>query len=209
MKAFLLLIAVVSCLPAPVLGDLTYTFTPLNPDLSDLPHGSYFIWGIKWALPTDQTIVSAKLTYKNIYDTESDPNSRLYTHLLDNVANAGTWTSGTTNGTSFQQIVIQGTDVDGGGDKFAGQPYGLIGAADPWQGTTPTNLVYNVDPNYLSWLSQDFGFAVDPDCHFVNTGIEFQITTRGGTNNQVPAPASIVLVPLGLGLLGMLKRKFA
>ncbi|MFA7485981.1 MAG: PEP-CTERM sorting domain-containing protein, partial [Phycisphaerae bacterium] len=47
----------------------------------------------------------------------------------------------------------------------------------------------------------NFGFGIDPDCHYYNDGIKFVITTT-----VVPEPATIGLLGLGLLLIRRNKR---
>jgi len=47
----------------------------------------------------------------------------------------------------------------------------------------------------------NFGFGLDPDCHYFNEGITFTIET------YIPAPGAILLGSIGLGLVGWLRRR--
>src|SRR4030095_2316409 len=70
--------------------------------------------------------------------------------------------------------------------------------------TTPTTFVYNFTADQLQILSAYFlsgnniAFGLDPDCHFWNNGIKFEITT---TNDTVPEPTTMAL--LGTGIAGL------
>ncbi len=163
-----------------------HTFQPDPVELEDLPHGYYYTWGINWNLPAYEYIVSATLTYENIYDyiVESD---LLSTHLL-NSATVG---------------VVQGIDWSGGGDYFSGQGGLLLGEWNDPAGGSPTgfDLVYDIPSTHFSWLSDgNFGFGIDPDCHYYNDGVTLQIHTT-------PEPTSLLLFGIGGLGLGFLKRK--
>jgi len=201
-KAIKITILVAALLIAGLTSAQAVTFTPNgNSELSDLPHGRYYVWGLKWTLPANEHIVSATLTYKDIYnwkDSDQDPN-HLYTHLF-NTLPAGYYMNGSTN------KVWTGSDADGGQDKFltwSDPGYAFETWTDPVGGSSQGfDLVYNIPVEYFSWLSDGkFGFGIDPDCHYFNNGIELEIITG------VPEPASMTLLGLGLlGLVGLRKR---
>lgn len=176
-----------------------YTFVPPSADMYDLPHTLYFTWGINFTVAPGETITGATLTYKNIYDWRVEPDDHLYTTLLDNPL------SGLHNY----------VDNQGGGNNFANQGP-LVGSwNDPAGGApTGTDLVYNFNLDLLAALNQyaataagkgqaNFGFGIDPDCHYYNDGIIFTITT----SPIVPAPEAILLGGFGVTLVGLMRRK--
>ena len=170
---------------------VVYEFQPDPANLFNLNHPYYYTWGINWNLPTDQTITSVTLTYKDIWNwTYAEPNNFLYTHFLD----------------SASPGVSQVLDGMADGDDFSGQGVLLGVWTDPYGGDHRNfDLVYNIDvATFISFLSDgNFGFGIDPDCHYVNSDITLRIAT-------VPEPTPLLLLGsglVGLGIFGMKRFK--
>jgi len=135
----------------------------------------------------------------------------LFVHLLDTARNplAASFVDASGIPVTQSQII----------DNFAGDLFNSNPLVAPGTGntflfaqsftTTAVNFVYNFTPEQLQILSAYFlsgnniAFGLDPDCHFWNNGIKFEITT---SDNTVPEPTTMVL--LGTGIAGLyLKRR--
>lgn len=200
-KMLMLIVLGLSMLSAVASAAVT-TFNPRPIDLQDLPHQFFYTWGINFTIPQGEKLTGATLTYYNIYDWTKESDDRLFTHLLDNP------TAGVR--------AIRERDNQGGGDNFAGQGT-LIGVWSDDKGGKPRNFDLVYDFGSLGFLDElntyintqpkprqsNFGFGIDPDCHYYNCKVEFAITTTP----VVPNPAAISLGGFGIMLVGWLRTR--
>lgn len=173
------IIAITLAIPA-IAGAKTYTFTPSDADLGDLDHNYYYTWRISWTPPAGESIFSASLAIDNLNNWQVEPDI-LYIHLLD-TASSG---------------VRSYYDNEGGGDAFNGQGVLLTTFTDddPYP-NPPEDFLYSFSANNIQTLTQyvadgRFAFGFDPDCHYYNCGVSFNIVT--GKTPDVPEPATALL----------------
>ncbi|KAA3634786.1 MAG: PEP-CTERM sorting domain-containing protein [Calditrichaeota bacterium] len=171
-----------------------YTFNPSPADMYDLDHGYYYGWGIDHDF-SGETISGVRLTITDINNWWPEPNV-LFMHLVDDMS-AGLTVYEDNNpdisdAYDGQGVLIDAwTDYDGGprGDFVTiSYDFASLGILDEF-------ISYAADGN--------FGFGVDPDCHFFNDKFSLTVVT------DAPEPTTMLLFAMGLVGGGILRKKFS
>jgi hypothetical protein len=197
---------------------------PTDMVTNGLDHHLAYTWGITGVSLSGLTITDATLTFTNLKNWDSNPNS-LFIHLLDTARTA----SGEATFADAVSSQVPVTDIS---DDFVNPRYhhylpdplakDANGNSASWLvdattgdtklaqydnlGTTASTKTINFTGAQISALTSyinnggNFAFGFDSDCHYYDTGIAFTMNT---TPSKVPEPASILL--LGTGLLASLQ----
>lgn len=191
-----------------VLTTLSYSPNPV--DLNDLDHHMLYTWRLD-NLPRE-TVTAATISFSNIRNWDANAN-KLFGHLLDGALNAGV--------ASFMDDVTTTAPVTDMTDDFMSarnhsDPNWLLapGTADTKLfgksfTMTPSTWEYTFSGAELTKLNQylsdgTVAFGFDPDCHYFNDGITFNMTFNGGVAGPSPIPEVSALLPLGgVMLLGV------
>ena len=188
----------------------TFTFTSNDgigdpDDVMDLAHVRAYAWSVDTsALPVQERIVSATLTFNDIYDSTTEPYNVIHVTVLN-----GLPVGGTAVGTDLVQFVDNEASY---ADFFAGMGTAVGDIENiPTYGYPLPDISISfgdaaLDALALALQSQNgaFWLGLDPDCYFLNRGVTLTIETAPA---PVPEPATLSLLGLGLlGLAGLRKR---
>lgn len=186
-----------------------YTFAPTPGNLGNLDHNYFYTWGLNFAVPSGERIVSASLTFTKIWDWTVEPDT-LFVHLLDTAPlGVNTWTDNEGGGdffasSTFNSTGIAHTKLGQWSDPYGGDPnraQNVTFAFNSAQLMALQGYITNATPS--GWAMFAFGF--DPDCHYYNNGLSFTITTSGIAAPETGSTVALLLV--AVGSLGFLRRK--
>jgi len=175
--------------------------------LEDLDHTKAYQWAIKWEVPQNQVITSAKLTFYDIYNWARENNDKLWMKVLDydDLQDFNRKPGIRSDSKPSQQAWWRTTDNELYGNAFAQKSGVDIGCwTDPDDNRSSTAVLpFDIPATAFELMSDGlFAIALDPDCHYYNSKIKLEITTGEAPHNppSVPEGGSTALL-LGLGAL--------
>lgn len=203
----------------------TYTFNPNDgvddlDDFNDFDHYSYYTWGFKsFSIPTGQYIVSAKITITNINNWDAAENGQNWLNmwLLDGAASSAQEAVYNSSSSVADGKVTTYSDSDGGLDVFPTWQPSIaktkIATYTDWNGGS-NGAVETISYTFSPWLvnrlttyinnGNNFALGFDPDCHYWNTGVQFQIVTSNVKPPVYVPEGATTAALLGLGFGAML-----
>jgi hypothetical protein len=168
-----------------------------------------------WSVPLNQAVTGASITFSSVTETASGNGNDISVDVGSFIG----MTVGQSSAPASGNYSIL-TDNDAKGDAFAAnttglkptainlgtEPFPTLNVAETWAYTFSAAQLLALN-TYIS--AGNWGFEIDPDCHFNVGGITFTYTT-GVTNKTSVPDHSTTAVLLGLTLLGLLavRRKF-
>jgi len=205
MRKLLLAIFVLCLAGGSMVSAAVTTFTPPYSDMGDLDHYSYYVWNINLGSINPQDITGASIVLNDIYDWNGgNENDVLYINLLD-------WQ----NSLKSREVYVTNPTLIIGCDSVTGNQFGNTNRIAALGVPEDISIGYANRKDVTVDFTEDLlnvlkGFAVDgkialgfdPDCHFYNNGITFNVTTA-----TVPAPGAVVLGSIGIALVGWLRKR--
>jgi len=160
-----------------------------------------------WSVPLNQDVTSASITFSGITETLSGNGNDISVDVGSFIGMAVGQSSAPTSG-NYSTIY----DGDALGDAFKANTTGSTPSAT-YLGTekfpslnVSQSWIFSIDAatlnNYIN--AGNWGFEIDPDCHFNVTGITFTYTTATVTNKTSVPDNSTTAALLGLAFLGMM-----
>lgn len=176
-------------------GETVFNLFSNPADSLSLSSGDYHTWELTYNLATGEYITGAKITYLGVLAINYTPDDRLFTDLVD------------IPGPNKEYVGVHNPD---------GQYYGYFDECFRWHEgwtTEPATYTYDLGAPDIDLLDElgvflqntHFAVGTEPLGGFSVDNITFELTTAN--NNVIPAPGAFLLVAVGTGITGYLRRK--
>lgn len=201
-----------------------YIFDPPT-KMDTLDHSYYFTWGINQTLPPGETITDATFFIGDLNNWIIEDNDILYVHLLgiSDYAPLGVHSGYDAQGggdkfnTPGWPLLFTYSDDNEYQESYEvcvkWNPHGKCTKSETrYRWINPSeDILYHftkdqLDDLNLALLNGNFGFGLDPECHFNDSGIRFVFNTTQPTT--VPEPSTFLLLGVGCAGVGLLRRRF-
>ena len=166
--------------------------------------GNYaYSWGISIAVPSGQTVASARIDFVNItlIAANSSGTGYLYTDLLNSQTTGVTTKFDNDAAGDNWATQFTGANITSLGSKF----FPNIGSSQTWNYVLNTAQLVALN-SYLTTGTFNIGF--DPDCHYSVGSISFTYTLSPKTNNVPDAGATALMMLMALAGLEVFRRYF-
>jgi len=188
----------------------SYQYAPSPVNLGSLSHDYYYAWGIQWTGPSlsgpqAETIDSVSFTIQKINNWTYEPDDVLHVWLLDSLPNNINWAQKNWSGISIGLDNNKTSD-----DAFANSGGTFLMNYVDENEKQSQDVKISIPVDILTqYISNDgyFGIALDPDCHYYNTGMSLDFILSPNRLTIIPEPATVAGIFCGLSALAGYWRK--